>query len=127
VDELGAGERQAIALAVASGAVLSIDDRLGRVVARRLGLRVSGAVGVLVEARRRGLIPVVRPILEELRRHGYWLSDSLFDSALKLARRGMRAIRSNRVTAKDSPARSLILSAAFDPCLRSSIAEGGFP
>jgi hypothetical protein len=62
-----------------------IDERLGRAAARRLGLEVTGLAGVLVRAKETKLLPAVRPILEEIRRRGYWLSDELLDEAAKLA------------------------------------------
>jgi predicted nucleic acid-binding protein len=64
---------------------LVIDDSLGRTAARRLSLAVTGVVGVLIRARKEGLVPSVRPLLEEMRQHGYWLSDELLDIATRLA------------------------------------------
>jgi len=83
---LGPGEQQAIVLAHSLGAPLLMDERLGRAAARRLGVRVTGVVGVLVRAKEDGFIPKVRPVLEEIRQEGYWLSDTLLDAAAKLAR-----------------------------------------
>ena len=84
-DHLDAGEQQAIALAHARNTTLVIDERLGRQAARQLGLTVTGSAGVLIEARRRGYIPAVRPLLEAARRQGYWLSDELIAMAAKMA------------------------------------------
>ena len=54
---LGAGERQAILLAQATGAdVLLIDERHGRRVARSRSLRTLGTLGILDEAAARGLL-----------------------------------------------------------------------
>lgn len=59
--ELGAGELEALALAVKSEADLVIlDDRRGRRIAREKGLAVTGTIGVLIEAREKKLIPSVR-------------------------------------------------------------------
>jgi len=85
VGRLGAGEREAIALAAQTGTPLLIDDRLARTVARQLGVKVTGTAGILVEIKRAGLLPAVRPILEEIRRRGYYLSDALIDTAARLA------------------------------------------
>jgi predicted nucleic acid-binding protein len=38
-----------------------------------------------VQAKQAGLIPAVRPLLEEIRRAGYYLSDALIEVAAKLA------------------------------------------
>ena len=76
---------QAIALAFSSNGLLLIDDRAGRKAARQLGVEVTGVVGVLLEAKRIGHIPMIKPILETIRHHGYWLSDALVETALQIA------------------------------------------
>ena len=82
---LDLGEQEAIALAYERRSLLVIDDRLGRAAARRLGLVVNGVVGVLVQAKQAGLVAGVRPLLDEMRRRGYWLSDEILDAASRLA------------------------------------------
>jgi uncharacterized protein len=82
---LGAGEQQAIALALTAGGLLLMDDQAGRKAARQLGIAVTGVVGVLVKAKQDGHLPLVRPVVEAIRRHGYWLSDALVETAARLA------------------------------------------
>ncbi len=74
------GEAEAIALALTiPGAELLIDEARGRGVAQHLGLHVTGTAGVLLEAKRRGHIAAVRPLLDELRdRYAFRLADSLY-------------------------------------------------
>jgi predicted nucleic acid-binding protein len=84
-NHLDAGEQQAIALAYARNTTLIIDERLGRQAARQLGLTVTGSTGILIEAKRRGHIQSIRPLLEAAREQGYWLSDELITIATKLA------------------------------------------
>lgn len=79
---LHAGESDAIRLAIETGAPLLIDERFGRTVAARLGVPVTGTVGVLVEARRRGLIRRAAPVMETLVRSGYFLAPALVAAAL---------------------------------------------
>lgn len=77
--DLGAGEAEAIVLAreVKADFVL-MDERLGRSVAHTLGLKVVGLVGVLIEARARGLIIEANEIMDQLhRRAGFWISEEL--------------------------------------------------
>src|SRR5262245_60247987 len=55
VVDLGAGEAEAIALALASpGSLLILDDQLGRRIARLSHLTMTGTLGVLVKAKQAG-------------------------------------------------------------------------
>ena len=77
--DLGPGEREAIALALETAADLVVlDDQAGRRLARARGLQVTGTVGVLIEARSRGLLPALRPELDRLRDAGLWLADAFY-------------------------------------------------
>ncbi len=77
--DLGAGESEAIVLAREIGAnVLLMDERRGREAAKRLGLLCTGLVGVLLEARRRGVITDPASIGLDLRdKAGFWISNEL--------------------------------------------------
>jgi predicted nucleic acid-binding protein len=83
MEELGAGEAEAIALAVHREArLLLMDDRRARRVAElAYGLRVKGVAGILVAAKHRGLISAVRPLLEMMQVRGYYLSPRLITRA----------------------------------------------
>lgn len=82
--DLDAGEAETIALALESQPILVLmDERLGRETARHLGLRCSGTVGVLIEAKRAGLIPSVGECLHALRdTAGFHLEESLIQRVL---------------------------------------------
>jgi predicted nucleic acid-binding protein len=86
---LSHGERYAIALAILQKEPLVIDDRLGRQVARALGVSVVGTVGVLIQAKKAGLILEVRSLMQEMRSAGYWLSDELIERAANQAGEGV--------------------------------------
>jgi predicted nucleic acid-binding protein len=79
------GERQAITLAYASGpnASLLIDERAGRNEAERLGLQITGTLGVLLIAHHRGLLDI-RESIGHLRATTFKATDSLIEEFLKL-------------------------------------------
>jgi predicted nucleic acid-binding protein len=79
------GEAEAIALAAERQLRIVLDDRKARDVAFRMGLKVIGTVGILVRAKRTGLIPWLKPLMNELADNGFRLSEDLKREALLLA------------------------------------------
>ena len=77
--DLGAGESEAIVLARETNAdFILMDERLGRSAARSLGIKPVGIVGVLIEARERGLLSDAGLIVDQLHHEaGFWLSEDL--------------------------------------------------
>jgi uncharacterized protein len=82
-ERLDPGEAETIALAVECRPPwVLMDEREGRRAAQRLGLKTVGVVGVLIEAKARGLIAEVGPLLERLRQEaGFYLSDRVIHEA----------------------------------------------
>ncbi len=60
----GAGERQAIALALTLSSLVVLDDKKARAYARQCGIRLTGTVGLLLRLHRRGLS--IRALPEDL-------------------------------------------------------------
>jgi predicted nucleic acid-binding protein len=87
LSRLDPGEAETISLAERMiGQVLVIlDDHPARRVALARGLHVTGSAGVLVAAKQMGLIPVVRPVLDQLRAAGLYLGDTAYREALARA------------------------------------------
>lgn len=85
--ELAKGEAEAIALATEMRAdLLLLDERLARRAASRLGLRFTGLLGLLIEAKHRGFIVAVKPVLDALTtKAGFWVSRDLYARALQAA------------------------------------------
>ena len=59
--------------------LLLVDERQGRRIAMLLGLKVTGLLGVLTEAKRAGFISAAKPILDQLMSHArFWIGDNLY-------------------------------------------------
>ena len=86
VTELGAGEREAIALALElKESLLVLDDALARQYAKLLELPFTGTLGVLLKAKQSGYIENIAPILKQLEAHKFRLDAATRTAVLKLA------------------------------------------
>lgn len=84
--DLGIGEREVLALALERPESLVIlDDSLARWFARRLGLQMTGTLGVLLRAKRERQIPFVKPFLDRLEALHFRLDGATRASVLELA------------------------------------------
>lgn len=80
--KIDAGEASAIAVAIECGCGVLMDDKAGRRMATNASVPVIGTVGVLVLAKRKGLVPLVMPLLKNLATSGYFLSAEIIAAAL---------------------------------------------
>jgi predicted nucleic acid-binding protein len=86
--ELDRGEAEAIALALQEKADwLLIDERAGRRFAQRVGLKVKGTLGILLEGVRRGYIDDLQPLLDILVARGTWIAPATCAEVLKLSQK----------------------------------------
>ena len=86
VIDLGPGETQVLMLAMESAdAVAVLDDGLARQLAEALGLRLTGTLGLLLDAKRAGIVPAVAPLLDQLQDLRFRLAPQTRSAALKLA------------------------------------------
>jgi len=85
VTDLGPGEREVLALALETpDSVCVLDDSLARQVARTLQLRITGTLGILIDAKRLGIISAVGPFLDQLQSFGFRLAPHTRAVVLKL-------------------------------------------
>ncbi len=54
-----------------------IDDNAAKKTAEYLGLTVTGTMGVLIKAKKLGYLNAVRPILNEIKENGFYISTAL--------------------------------------------------
>ncbi|MCP4658431.1 MAG: DUF3368 domain-containing protein, partial [bacterium] len=83
ITDLGPGEAEIIALGLQHrDALLILDDRLGRRIARLNGLAYTGTLGVLTRAKQAGHLASVSPVLDALRETNMWLDDAVIRMVL---------------------------------------------
>lgn len=83
--DLGPGESAVLAWARAHpGCEAIIDDLAARRCAATLGVPVRGTLGLVLLAKKRGRIPLARPVLLALRQAGMYLSDRIVNDAFAI-------------------------------------------
>lgn len=82
---LDEGEADAIALAHSLNLPLIIDEKLGRNIAKEMGIKIIGTLGILLLAKQKKMVKQIKPILMQLKNGHYFLSDRLIRDALRRA------------------------------------------
>lgn len=84
--QIDKGEASAIALALETpDSVVILDDYKARKIAERLGVTLTGIIGVIIKAKLNGTIPSVKPIIEKIKQTDFRLSAEIETQALKEA------------------------------------------
>ncbi|MDR0963923.1 MAG: DUF3368 domain-containing protein [Clostridium sp.] len=83
---LHSGEVEAILLTRQLEAdLLILDDGLARKYAKRLNILITGTIGVILQAKNRGIISSVKPVLSNLIDSGFYLSEQVLGEILTIA------------------------------------------
>ncbi len=81
---LDKGEASSIDLALEKeDCLLIIDELRGRKLAKRLGLTITGTLGVLAQAKRSSYISAIRPLPDNIKQTDFRLSEQLVQETLK--------------------------------------------
>jgi hypothetical protein len=82
---LDEGEAEAIALAKERNLPILLDEKKGRGIAKSLDLKVQGTLGILIKAKRSGLIDSVKDCILQFLEKGYYIDQNLVNEVLKIA------------------------------------------
>ncbi len=86
LDEMDLGEAETIVLAREMSADWVLMDEIkGRRKLTELGLKKIGTVGILLTAKKEKVLTAIHPDLEQLRQHGFSISQDVIDAVLRQA------------------------------------------
>ncbi len=86
LDEMDLGEAETIVLAREIGADwVLMDEKRGRRKLAELELKKVGTLGILLKAKRTGLLSTIRSDIEQLRQRGFSISQDVIDAVLRQA------------------------------------------
>lgn len=87
IPDLGAGEREVLALALeGSDALVILDDALARRFAKRLEIALTGTLGLLLKAKQIGRVERIEPLLDQLEALNFRLDPETRAHVLRMAR-----------------------------------------
>jgi len=86
ITDLGPGETEVLALALETVDSLAIiDDGPARRMAQALGIKLTGTLGLLIDAKTAGLIPAVAPVLDQLEGLRFRIASHTRNAVLRLS------------------------------------------
>jgi predicted nucleic acid-binding protein len=82
--QIDKGEASAIALAIElSDSVVILDDYKARKLAESLGIQIIGTIGIIIKAKRQGVIESIKPFLQKIRQTDFRISEEIEKRALE--------------------------------------------
>lgn len=86
ISDLGSGETEVLMLAMERPTMIAVvDDKLARWVAETLNIRFTGTLGILLDAKRAGLVSQVAPLVDRLQELHFRVSSAARDLILRAA------------------------------------------
>lgn len=87
LSQLHPGEAEALCICMENNAKLCLlDDKDARIAARLNKIPVTGTLGILIQAKKQGMIDSVEYFMKELKnRHHFWISNSMYKKVLELS------------------------------------------
>ena len=85
INDLGPGETEVLMLGLELEAVVILDDGLARRIAESVGLKFTGTLGLMLDAKRAGHIPAIHPLLDQLQALRFRVSPQTRKMLLELA------------------------------------------
>jgi predicted nucleic acid-binding protein len=83
--QLDKGEASAITLATEiGGALLLLDDLKARKLAKKIGLRFTGTLGIIHRAKEIGVVPKIKPLIDKLLETDFRISQTVVSELLKI-------------------------------------------
>jgi len=83
---LDLGESEAIVLADSlPDSLLLMDERKGRQIAQSMGIKITGTLGILLQAKKLGVVEQIKPLLDTLITSNIRISESLYHLILEQA------------------------------------------
>lgn len=84
--QIDQGESSAIALALETpDCTIILDDYKARKIAEKLGIKITGTIGIIIKAKQIGIIPSIKPILNKIKTTDFRLTPEIELFALKEA------------------------------------------
>jgi len=84
---LDEGESEAIVLGIETkDALLVLDDIKARNIAKSLGIRITGTLGIILKAKEKNLIPFVKIVLSEMEKVSFRISEEIKKEILRIAK-----------------------------------------
>ena len=80
---LGKGEAAAIALALETNKICVIDDSRARKIAKKMGVKITGTIGILLLAEKTKIINSAYNEVKSLQKMGFFVSESLIKKIKK--------------------------------------------